>query len=358
MRLSRIVVLAPNWLGDLVMALPAISSLRAWHPDAHLAVAARRGIAPLLSLVDGVDDIVQFEGAGGWISAVTSSADVERLAQGKYDAAVLFPNSFAAALLARRARIPGRWGYSRDFRARLLTQAVAPPKAPLHHAEYYLTLVTALGAPASPPVASLRVEQALRDRAAALLTDEGWHGEPIVSFAPGAAFGPAKRWPTDRVAAVAAVVGARGAVAVLVGARADARTARCVHSEYTKATRGGSASPMIDLTGRTDLPLLAGVLALSTTMVSNDSGSMHVAAAVGTPVVAMFGPTNERRTSPLAHQQGSPRAIIAGDAWCRPCELRRCPLDHRCMKSISVERVVAETIRLQQSAGREEGGRS
>ena len=103
---------------------------------------------------------------------------------------------------------------------------------------------------------------------------------------------------------------------------------------------------MIDLTGRTDLPMLAAVLALSTTVVSNDSGAMHVAAAVGAPVVALFGPTNERRTSPLADRVGAPYSIVVGDAWCRPCELRRCPLDHRCMKSISVERVAAEAKRL------------
>ncbi len=117
---------------------------------------------------------------------------------------VLLPNSFAAALLARRAGIAERWGYRRDFRGRLLTRAIDPPKASMHHAEYYLALVAALGAPASPPVASLRVDQALRDRATALLTEAGWRGEPIVAFAPGAAFGTAKRWPPDRVGAVAA----------------------------------------------------------------------------------------------------------------------------------------------------------
>jgi len=203
---SRIVVLAPNWLGDLVMALPAIASLRAWRPDAHLAVAARAGIAPLLSMVDGVDEVVELEGSGGWRSAVAASADVQRLANGRFDAAALVPNSFGAALLARRAGIAERWGYRRDLRGRLLTRAIDPPKTPLHHAEYYLALVAALGAPPAPRVAALRVDQGLRDRAVALLTDAGWHGEPIVSFAPGAAFGTAKRWPPDRAGAVAAML--------------------------------------------------------------------------------------------------------------------------------------------------------
>jgi heptosyltransferase-2 len=343
---SRIVVLAPNWLGDLVMALPAIASLRAWRPDAHLAVAARAGIAPLLSMVDGVNEVVELEGSG-WRSAVAASADVQRLANGRFDAAVLLPNSFGAALLARRAGIAERWGYRRDLRGGLLTRAIDPPKTPLHHAEYYLALVAALGAPPAPHVAALRVDQGLRDRAMALLTDAGWQGGPIVSFAPGAAFGTAKRWPPDRAGAVAALLAYEpGAVPVLVGARADVEAARCVHDVYTTVTRAVSAPPMIDLTGRTDLPMLAAVLALSTTVVSNDSGAMHVAAAVGVPVVALFGPTNERRTSPLADREGAPHAIVVGDAWCRPCELRRCPLDHRCMKTISVERVAAEAKRL------------
>ena len=357
---SRIVVLAPNWLGDLVMALPAIASLRAWKPEAHLAVAARSSIAPVLPLVAGVDEVVPLDASGGLRSAITASADARRLAGGRFDAAVLLPNSFAAALVARRAGIAERWGYRRDFRGRLLTRAIDPPKASMHHAEYYLALVSALGAPALPPVASLRVDQPLRDRATALLTDAGWRGEPIVAFAPGAAFGTAKRWPPDRVGAVAALLAReRGAVPVVVGAAADAETARYVHAIYTSATRAGSVPPMIDLTGRTDLPMLAAVLTLSTTVVANDSGAMHVAAAVGAPVVSLFGPTNERRTSPLADRADAPGAIVAGDAWCRPCELRRCPLDHRCMKSISVERVAAEATRLMHDGrGRVSGAQS
>src|SRR5262245_24758150 len=113
-----------------MMALPAIASLRAWRPDAHLAVAARKSIAPVLPLVDGIDEIVPLEGSGGWRSAMTASADVARLANGRFDAAVLLPNSFAAALLARRAGIAERWGYRRDLRSRLLTQAIDPPTSP------------------------------------------------------------------------------------------------------------------------------------------------------------------------------------------------------------------------------------
>jgi heptosyltransferase-2 len=192
------------------------------------------------------------------------------------------------------------------------------------------------------------VDQALQDRAKELLAQQGWRGGPIVTFAPGAAFGVAKRWPPDRVGALAAVLARdMSAMPVLVGAAADVGTAERVRAAYLHASRGTEAPTLIDLTGRTDLRTLAAVLARSATVVSNDSGAMHVAAAVGAPVVALFGPTSERRTSPLEHASGAPHALVAGDAWCRPCELRTCPLDHRCMTSISVDRVADEVRRLQ-----------
>jgi heptosyltransferase-2 len=345
-------VLAPNWLGDLVMALPALSSLRAWQPDAYLAVAARQTIAPLLSLVDGIDEIVRLDGTSGWRGVITAWEDARRLAAGRFDAAVLLPNSFGAALLARRAGIAERWGYRKDLRGRLLTRALAAPKG-AHHAEYYLSLVTGLGAPDAPLRASLHVDRELRDRAAALLAADGWKGGGLTTFAPGAAFGMAKRWPPDRVGALAARLARQlGTTPVLVGASADARTARQVKDSYRSADQGTLLPSCIDLTGRTDLPTLAAVLALSQLVVSNDSGAMHVAAAVGTPVVALFGPTNERRTAPLPHDDRAVHGVVTGEAWCRPCELRTCPLDHRCMKSITIDRVAEEAARVMSAAVR------
>ena len=336
---SRVVVLAPNWLGDVVMALPALASLRRLWPDAHLAIAARGSVAPVLSLVDGPDEIVVLEGGG---------SDVPSLANGRFDVAVLLPNSFHAALLARRAGIPERWGYRTDWRGPLLTRAVQRRPA-IHHAEYYLALTTALGAPATPLMAALRRDDDDRARAATLLHDRGWSGGPVVVFAPGAAFGAAKRWPPERVGIVAARIAAQGsATPVLVGARADRATADEVRLAYQieAAGRGGS---MIDLTGDTDLRTLVGVLARASAVVSNDSGALHLASAVGVPVAGIFGPTDEQRTSPLPHPSGAPSALIAGEAWCRPCELRRCPLDHRCMRGISADRV---TTALRELLGR------
>jgi heptosyltransferase-2 len=336
---SRAVVLAPNWLGDIVMALPAIASLRALWPTAHLSVAARASVAPLLSLVDGVDAVVMLEGRGGRLGALSGGADRDTLANGRFDIAVLLPNSFHAALLARRAGIPERWGYRTDLRGPLLTRAI-PRRPSVHHGEYYLALATALGGPSMPLVASLRRDADAGARAVELLTSHGWsEGRPFVAFAPGAAFGSAKRWPPERVGLVAArVAREHAAIPVLVGAAGDRDTAGEVRAAYLAAGGAGHGS-MIDLTGETDLRTLAGVLSHASAVVSNDSGAMHIAGAIGVPIAGIFGPTNEHRTSPLPHPGHARRAIVAGDGWCRPCELRQCPLDHRCMRSISADRV-------------------
>jgi heptosyltransferase-2 len=317
------------------MALPAIGAVRAWLPGARLSVAARAAVAPLVDLVPGVDEVVTLEGRGSWRDAAGRAADAARLRAGRFDAAILLPNSFASAWLVRQAGIAERWGYRRDARGPLLTRAMAPPRG-LTQAEYYAKLVEALGGPAARLTASLVPPPSARAAAERLLRDAGWNGGPLVAFAPGAAFGPAKRWPPDRVAAVARAMAERdGATPVLVGASADRSAAADVLRHCSTA---------IDLCGCTDLPTLAAVFSLCRAVVSNDSGAMHVAAAAGASVTAIFGPTDERATSPLPHPTGRRATVVAGEAWCRPCQRRLCPIDHRCMTSIDPERVV-EAVR-------------
>lgn len=342
--MSRIVILAPNWIGDAVMALPAIAGVRQWQPTAHLAVAARKSVAPLFSMIGGVNEVITLSGRGGWRDAWRLWADTRALADGGYDTALLLPNSLHAALLARRAGIAQRWGYEADLRSRLLTRAVPKPHSFMHQAEYYLQLVRVLGASRASMVAELHVADDDRQRAVDLLQGLGWDGGELVGFAPGAAFGLAKRWPTDRMGATAAALSERmGVTPVLVGTRADRSATRAVARAYRR--RRGADAPILDVTGKTDLRTLAGLFALCTGVVSNDSGAMHLAAAAGVPVTAIFGPTNELRTSPLPHPTAAGTAIVAGKAWCRPCELRACPIDHRCMTSVEVERVVEATER-------------
>ena len=357
--MTRLVVFAPNWLGDLIMALPALTSLRQWQPAMHLTVAARRSVAPIVPMVEGIDDVLPLEARRGWHALTQLGADTQRLADGRFDAALLLPNSFHSALLVQRARVPERWGYRTDWRGPLLTRAIPRPTGPLHQAEYYLALTMALGAPSVPLTASIHVPDAARQAAAGRLREAGWPGGPIAVFAPGAAFGPAKRWPPPRVGALAAALArGRGLTPVVVGAVDDEATAAEVRVAYEQQASGTSMPALVNLTGRTDLPELAGVLAQAAVVVSNDSGAMHLAGAVGAPVVAVFGPTDHHRTSPLLASPASQRAIIVGEAWCRPCQLRTCPIDHRCMKSIGVERVEDEVRRLLSVQRARAGGRA
>jgi heptosyltransferase-2 len=320
-----LVILAPNWLGDAVMALPAIADVRRAAPGTRIAIAARPTVAPLFALVPDVDDVVVLR-RNGWRGL---GADLS----GKgFEAALLLPNSLHAALSVSRAGVPERWGYRTDLRGPLLTRAIAPPSG-LHQVEYYQQLVHALDCLNGSTTPRVAVPPAAREAGAALLRQSGWDGRaPIVALAPGAAYGGAKRWLPASFAALAGALARDGVRSVMVGSAADAATAAEV----------AQAAPAIgNLVGQTDLSTLAGLLTHCRTLVTNDSGAMHLAAAAGVAVTAVFGPTDERVTRPI----GDAHAIITGAAWCRPCLLRECPLDHRCMTGIDVPSVVAATSR-------------
>jgi heptosyltransferase-2 len=322
----RLVVFAPNWLGDTVQALPAVADVRRSMHDATITMAARRSIAPLFELVSGVDDVIVLNGPIG--------RDVEDLRAHRFDAALLLPNSFRAALAARRARIGERWGYRTECRGPLLTRAVTA-QPDLHQAVYYQHLVSALGIPSGPLEPRLLVPAAARETGAALLARAGWDGRsPVVAIAPGAAYGGSKRWPTQSFADLATALSRDGVATVLVGSDRD----RPVGAELI-ASVGAGARPL-DLVG-TDLAAMAGILVHCRALVSNDSGAMHFGAALGLPVTGIFGPTDERLTRPV----GDAHAIITNPVWCRPCWLRECPLDHRCMRGIGVATVLAAVRR-------------
>jgi heptosyltransferase-2 len=295
-------------------------------------------------MVPGVDVGVPLDARGGARVVTTLRGDIDRLRAGRFDAALILPNSFHAALVAHRARIPQRWGFRADLRTTLLTRAVPKTRVPrLHQAEYYQHLTRALGIPSGPLVAEVRVDDEHRGDADRLLRRHGWDGRPLVGVAPGAAYGWAKRWPPDRMGALAARLAREaGASVVMVGAAADRETVDVV--ARTARTAGAGAGALIDLAGATDLPALAGVLSRCRAFVSNDSGAMHLAAAVDVPVVGIFGPTREWATSPLPGPRAMATTIVHTDVWCRPCMLRTCPIDHRCMTGIGVDDVIAPVL--------------
>lgn len=331
-RASNLVVLSPNWLGDAVMALPALADVRRHFAGARLTVAARGSVAALFHLVPGVDEVLTLPGRGGWAALTSWKQDVAALAAGSFDTALLFPNSFASALVVSRAGIAERWGLATDLRRRLLTRTAPRPRGYAHQANYYQALVKALGIENGPLQAHVEVPT---------LGVSPAPSGPYVVLAPGAAYGKAKQWPPERFAEVAAlVILERTWSVVLVGSRADAPVCGRI-AGLARRSLGGSSSALMDLSGRTSLAELVAVLAGARAVVSNDSGAMHLAGAVGVPVVAIFGATNERRTSPLTRGPGSPTPrILTTDAWCRPCMLRECPIDHRCMTGIGARDVM------------------
>ena len=310
------------------MALPAAAAIRAALPETWLTIAALSSIAPILE--------EQTDARPQQILVLEPGREAAAVRDGAFDAALLLPNSFRTAWTARRSGIPARWGYAAAGRGPLLTRAVPRPRRAVHQSEYYLSLVRGLGFDAPTSLPRITVTEATRRRARRVFDDSGIaEGGTIVGFAPGAAYGYAKRWPPDRVAQVVTrVVRERGASCVLVGAGPDREAGRAIESTLPPDVR------VVNLIGRTDLRLLIGVLAACRAFVSNDSGAMHLAAAAGVPVTAIFGPTNERATAPAGDHD-----VILHQVFCRPCMLRECPIDHRCMKRISVDEVYSAVTR-------------
>jgi heptosyltransferase-2 len=322
---SRLIVRAPNWLGDAVMALPALAAVRRAFASRTLVVAAPPQVVALFQEITPA--------APDAIVTIDRDQEATQLRAARGDALLLLTNSFGSAWMARRSGIPERWGYRASGRGLLLTRGVPRPGRAVHQIEYYLALVRGLGIETPDPANArpeLRASPAALAKADALLSAAGVQaGATIVGFAPGAAYGQAKRWPPDRVAQVIAALAGRGVVAVLVGAAADRPTARAIESTLPPGTR------VVDLIGRTSLRELVGVVARCAAFVSNDSGAMHVAAALGVPLTAIFGPTDERATAPAGQVD-----VILRSVFCRPCMLRDCPIDHRCMKRIDVDSVL------------------
>lgn len=329
---SRVVVRSPGWLGDAVLALPAMGAIRDAFRGAHVTIAAPASVAAVFREESHAtpDDVLELPASRAGVTAA--------LRGGRFDLGVLLPNSFRSAWQFWRAGVPARWGYATSGRSLLLTRRVMRPRhgeAP-HQADYYRALVTGLGltidAGARPRLRPSAPSAATAD---ALLAERKVDlTRPIVGLAPGAAYGQAKQWPPDRMAELAArVVAGSDATCVIVGAASDRAAGRAIES-WLRAHAPAAAGRVVDLVGRTSLGALVGVIARARAFVSNDSGAMHLASAIGCPVVALFGPTDARATGPLGEAD-----VIAEDVFCRPCMLRDCPIDHRCMKRITVDRV-------------------
>jgi len=321
---ERLLVRAPNWVGDVVLSLPALRDARRAFPRARLEVLARAWVADLYRAVPEVDGVRESRG---------TLADADALRQ-QFDRAILLPNSFATAFAVWRAGIPERWGYATDGRGLLLTRRCPVPEAVRGRSQvyYYRAMLEGLGiATGGPPDASLRCPEEWRARGAQLLGD----GEEWIGVNPGAFYGSAKRWLPERFGAAADRVARRvGARVVLVGGPQERPLAEAIAE--------GMEAPVRVLCGGTTLAELVGVLSRLRLLLTNDSGPMHVAAALGVPLVAVFGSTDWRETSPV----GSASRVVREPAHCAPCLLRECPVDHHCMSRVGVDRVASEALEL------------
>jgi heptosyltransferase-2 len=356
----KILVRAPNWIGDAVMAIPALDAIRGRWPDAEIAVLGIPSIAGLLSGQNFADRTIIFERSGRHRGYWGRERLAAELAREKFDVAILLPNSFEAASIAWRAHIPKRIGYSRDARGVLLTTVVSRPRAeeiPAHHSYYYLELLRRINwidkLPASLE-AMLRVSAEARDAAEAVLVRAGARpptargdarGGPLrCAVAPGAAFGTAKRWLPSRYGDLAKMLHSEwDADVILVGAASDRNDADAI-----AARAGGSA---INMAGKTSAAELPAMLAACDVFIGNDSGASYVAAAVGLPVVAIYGPMPPEIAYPITPTL----EIVRHSVSCSPCLLRNCPVDHRCMTRIEVNDVLGAARKWLDRPAREVG---
>jgi heptosyltransferase-2 len=341
----KILVRVPNWVGDAVMAIPALETIRRARASDEICILARPAVADLFSGQPFTNRILRYDfraSHGGWLGREKL---VVELRKEQFDIAVLLQNAFEAAWLAWRAGIPERIGYARDARGPLLTKAIRVPREgeiSKHELDYYLELLRRAGwVEAAPAIAAIRlfVTDAARAAAGSLLRsagarDQAWR----CAIAPGASYGAAKCWPPERFALLAdRLISECGADVIFFGTPGE--------KDIADRIRSNMKSPAISLVGETSMRDLAALFASCSAFIGNDSGAMHVAAAAGLPVIGIFGSTDPDGTAPVTDRF----TLIRQPVSCSPCFLRRCPVDHRCMERISVDSVFAAAKQLRSS---------
>ena len=341
----KILVRASNWVGDAVMAIPALEAIRRTHASAEIAILARPAVADLYREQPFANKIVEYDNAGrhkGWWGREKLVAELRR---DKFDLAILLQNAFEAAWVAWRAGIPERVGYARDGRGMLLTKPIRVPgenEIPRHESHYYLELIRRGGwIDSRGEIASIRLQvpSAACEAAQASLSQAGARNDIWrCAIAPGASYGAAKCWPPERFAALAdRLISECGADVILFGTPSE--------KEMAARIRSAMKCNPISLVGQTSMRELAALFSACSIFIGNDSGAMHVAAAAGLPVIGIFGPTDPKGTAPLTPQF----TLIQEPVSCSPCFLRTCPVDHRCMTRIDVDTVFSAAQQIQNS---------
>ncbi len=334
---ERLLVRSTNWIGDAIMTTPAIRTIGENFPDTEITLMALPWVSDVFAFCPHIDRIFTYDKEGrhkGLSGKLLLARDLRRE---KFDGAILLQNAFEAALITTLARIPARGGYTTDGRGLLLTHGVKKPADidQKHQVHYYQQMLAGLGLRTGPDELELFVSpQKLAGARQALAHAFDAGGRvPVVGFNPGAAYGPAKRWPAEKFGELAKMLHEQTKCIVLVfGTKADTRTANVIQQPLPDRKR------FMDLTGKTDLAAAIAYIACCDAFVTNDSGLMHVAAAVNTPLVALFGSTDHVATGPY-----NKRAVVLRKSLpCSPCKKTHCPEKHfACMEQLSAHEVCA-----------------
>jgi len=338
----KIVVRGTNWVGDAVMQIPALRELRRIFPSAEIALYTRSWARGIYEDADFINEIITFEKSESKIKDAFAQAKILR--HRNFDLCVLFPNSFESAVVAKLARVPRRFGYAKDGRSFLLTDTIEIPewKNRRHEAFYYLNLVaeiemeffgTATVANVEPRI-NFKISDERKTEARKFLAASGVDlSAKTIALGVGSTNSRAKRWQAESYAKLNDRLQEElNANVVLVGTKDELDVSEKVFAM-------AEIKPTI-LTGVTDLAEVAAILSVIDLLVSNDTGLAHIAPAVGTKTIVIFGPTNERTTQPIGSE------IIRRNVECSPCMLRDCPIDHRCMTRIPADEVFSKAVQI------------
>ncbi|MGV8058436.1 MAG: lipopolysaccharide heptosyltransferase II [Smithellaceae bacterium] len=333
--MHKILIRGTNWIGDAILTIPAIASIRATYPQAHIAVLAKPWVADVYRLFSDINEMIIYENKYDNVLGVFRLARL--LKKRQFDLAILLQNAIEAAIISCIAGIPNRAGYSSDGRGILLTHRVQRSREikKLHQTDYYLEMVKALGCTSVSKEMHLETKINLHNAQRVVKKYISDQQKEIIGIAPGATYGPAKRWFPARFATVAdKIADAFGCRIILLGGKSDWDTAEEV--------RRLAQTDLINLAGKTNLAEAVHLISQCRLFISNDSGLMHIAGALNIPTIAIFGSTNPATTSPVGKQS----VVLHQEVSCSPCLKETCPTDFRCMELISVEDVwrVAKNI--------------
>lgn len=327
--IHKILIRGTNWIGDAVMTLPAMTSIRETYPQAHIAVLVKPLVADIYRPFSGADEIITYEKKFDTPTGVLRLA--RKLKKENFDLAILLQNAIEAAIIALAAGIPRRAGYDSDGRGLLLTHRVRRTEEikKVHQVDYYLEMVKALGCLEVNREMHLETKIKNSDVEDVLRKYLPGSEKTLIGIAPGATYGAAKRWFPERFAQVADRLADRYSLqGMLLGGKGDDEPAQKVQKK--------AKSTLINLAGKTSLKEAIHLISRCRLFISNDSGLMHIAGALNIPTIAIFGSTNPVTTSPM----GEKSIIVRKEVPCSPCLKKNCPTDFRCMDLISVEDVL------------------